>query len=349
MDPGTAARLHGAGGLADRCAAARTGIHRPGRRAGHPGRSGAASAAGCAAYGVFPCGSTDEALARWKSLWQLGHFPEKPIRAYLAAWRDRFWLFHPERPFWQVPAAEIGTEYTAAKLNGELSESGNKLRLFSAYAGAGKAEMGYAQAARWLLYINGYDDTSSKPKGKGLPSPGAGWLGKLGLIQATGKNLFETLMLNLVLLRDGETLWQPALPSWELEHSRSGERTEVPPPDNPAALLTLQSRRLLLHQSGDKVVGYSLLGGDFFNRENAFCEQMTVCADGKKCAALLLAPAPRSRQTILERVSRCICTAARYTPAGYRPLDRRAAKSTKPYFGQKDGGALPHRGRGIRR
>ncbi len=223
-----------------------------------------------------PFRSTDEALARWKSLWQLGHFPEKPIRAYLAAWRDRFWLFHPERPFWQVPAAEIGTEYTAAKLNGELSESGHKLRLFSAYAGAGKAEMGYAQAARWLLYINGYDDTSSKPKGKGLPSPGAGWLGKLGLIQATGKNLFETLMLNLVLLRDGETLWQPALPSWELEHSRSGERTEVPPPDNPAALLTLQSRRLLLHQSGDKVVGYSLLGGDFFNRENAFCEQMTV-------------------------------------------------------------------------
>ena len=46
--------------------------------------------------------------------------------------------------------------------------------------------MSYAQAARWLLYVNGFDDTSAKPKGKNLPSVGAGWLGKLGLIFRTG-------------------------------------------------------------------------------------------------------------------------------------------------------------------
>ena len=73
-------------------------------------------------------------------------------------------------------------EYGAAKLNGEISESSNKLRLFTSYAGQGKTKITYAQATRWLLYINGFDDTSSKPKVKGLPSPGAGWLGKLGLI-----------------------------------------------------------------------------------------------------------------------------------------------------------------------
>ena len=220
--------------------------------------------------------SADGALLRWRSLWQLGHFPEEPICAYLDQWHERFWLFHPERPFWQVPKAKIGTEYSAAKLNGEISESGNKPRIFSAYTGTGKAEMTYAQAARWLLYINGFDDTSAKPKGKGLPSVGTGWLGKLGLIFAQGGTLFETLMFNFVLLRDGASLWGSPVPCWELPEARSTERTEIPQPDDAASLLTLQSRRILLHREPGAVTGYALLGGDFFQRENAFCEQMTL-------------------------------------------------------------------------
>ena len=226
-----------------------------------------------------PLVTTDKALLRWGELWKLGHFPEQPLSDYLDKWQERFWLFHPERPFWQVPEAKIGTEYAASKLNGELSESRNKLRLFSAYAGNGKAELSYAQAARWLLSVNGYDDTSAKPKGKGLPSVGAGWLGKLGYIQAQGKNLFETLMLNLTFLQDAAKLWGENHPCWELDVSRSAERTEIALPDNPAQLLTLQSRRLLLHRQGAKVVGFTLLGGDFFPRENAFAEQMTVWRD----------------------------------------------------------------------
>lgn len=234
----------------------------------------------------------DMALDRWESLWRLKHFPVQPITSYLEKWHERFWLFHPERPFWQVPQAKIGTAYSAAKLNGEISESGNKLRMFTAYSGTGKSALTYAQAARWLLYVNGFDDTSAKPKGKGLPSTGAGWLGKLGLILAQGDTLFETLMLNLVLLKDGEQPWQPPLPCWELEHARSTERTEIPQPDNPAVLLTLQSRRLLLNREGESVTGYTLLGGDFFERENAFCEQMTVwrAAQASKNAPVVYLP-----------------------------------------------------------
>lgn len=239
-----------------------------------------------------PITTPGEAFRRWKSLWQRGHFPEAPIRDYLTRWRDRFWLFDPERPFWQVPGAQIGTAYTSAKLNGEVAESGNKLRLFSAYAGSGKTELTYAQAARWLLYVNGYDDTSAKPKGKDLPSPGAGWLGKLGLIQAVGNNLFETLLLNLTLLQDGVSLWEPNRPCWELDTPKNAERTEIPQPNNPAQLLTLQSRRLLLQRDHGKVIGYVLLGGDFFERENAFCEQMTVwrTIPGKRGAPTVYTP-----------------------------------------------------------
>lgn len=223
-----------------------------------------------------PLTSSDSALLRWKSLWEQGHFPEKPIRDYLSQWHERFWLFHPERPFWQVPEAAVGTGYKASKLNGEISESENKVRLFPMYAGEKKNLLTYAQAARWLLYVNAFDDTSSKPKGKNLPSVGVGWLGKIGLIQAVGKNLFETLLLNMTMLKDGQALWGENKPCWELDLPRNEERSEIAVPDNLAEVLTLQSRRLLLQRKGDKVIGLTLLGGDFFQKENAFAEQMTV-------------------------------------------------------------------------
>ena len=95
-----------------------------------------------------PFEETEDALLRWSELWQLGHFPEQPIRDYLDKWQDRFWLFHPERPFWQVPEAKIGSPFGAKKLNGEVFESENKSSLFSACAGTGKESMDYPQAAR---------------------------------------------------------------------------------------------------------------------------------------------------------------------------------------------------------
>lgn len=223
----------------------------------------------------------DNAVELWMALWDRGKFPDELIRAYLEQYRDRFWLFHPERPFYQVPSAKIGTGYTAAKLNGEMSESSNKIRLFSVRTGDGKNRLTYSEAVRWLLHLNAYDDTSFKSKGKGLPSPGAGWLGKLGLIFAQGSNLFETLMLNMTLLQDGEDKWGEPRPIWE-EELREDERAEIEPPDNPPKLLTLQSRRILLAREGKFVVGYSLLGGDFFEKQDAFFEQMTVWRPDRK-------------------------------------------------------------------
>ena len=189
---------------------------------------------------------TSAAMARkrWKKLWKLGHFPETVIRQYLEQYRERFWLFHPDKPFYQVNEAKKGTEYTAAKLNGEISESGNKIRMFAIRSGEAKSQLTYAEAARWLLFINGFDDTSAKPRQKGLPSPGAGWIGRLGIVEAVGHNLFETLMLNLVFERMGDK-WNENKPVWE-QQPKGAERTEIPMPDNPAELLTLQSRRLLL-------------------------------------------------------------------------------------------------------
>ncbi len=225
-----------------------------------------------------PIKNASEALERWQRLWEFKRFPIEPIKTRLCHYEERFYLFHPERPFYQVAGLDKGTNYTAAKLLGNLSESGNKVRLFPVRTGSGKRSISYAEAARWLLYLNAFDDTSNKPsvRGQNMPSPGAGWLGKLGLIHAIGANLFETLMLNFVLLGDNGEPWGNGKAIWEIDEPRTKERAEIVLPQDQLTLLTLQSRRLLLQREGSRVVGYRLLGGDFFPKENATTEQMTL-------------------------------------------------------------------------
>lgn len=227
-----------------------------------------------------PVRYAEDLLDRWATLWQMGAFPMPIVDAYLLRYEEQFYLFHPTHPFFQVPKPGRATVYTAAKLNGSLSESSNKARLFPDRTGPAKASLDFPEAARWLIHVNGYDDTSAKPSvpKSGLPSVGAGWLGKLGAVYAVGNNLFETLMLNMVLLPDGEDkTWGIEKPVWSLPEPKIAERTPIALPDNQAELLTLQSRRLSLHREQDKVVGFSLLGGDFFEEsDEVFEEQYTL-------------------------------------------------------------------------
>lgn len=226
--------------------------------------------------------SPGEALRRWRAIWDMGRFPEKPIVSYLQEWKDRFYLFCDKRPFFQTEAAKRGTFYSAAKLNGEILESGHKSRIFASYAGREKESMSYAQAARWLLYTNGFDDTSMKPTQKGLPRVGAGWLGKMGIVIPRGGTLFETLMCNLVMLRDDGSIWGKPAPYWEDPEERAGERVPVPQPDNQPQLLTMQSRRIILQREEERVTGFYEIGGDFIDTKDAFVEQMTMWKFTKK-------------------------------------------------------------------
>lgn len=233
-------------------------------------------------YRVDPEGEDDPiedraaAIRRWQALWNAGRFPVQPIRTYLETWKDRFWLFHPEHPFYQVPAAAVGTKFKASKLNGELSESANKMRLFPLRDGEEKETLSYAEAARWLVTLIGFDDSASTKKETGT---GTGWLGDRVNVYAIGENLFETLMLNLVFLKDGKYVWAENIPAWEQPTMTTAKKREIPLPDNQAELLTLQSRRLILSREENRVTGFSSTGGDFFGKEgrvNAFSEQMTL-------------------------------------------------------------------------
>ena len=238
-------------------------------------------------YRVDPEGEDDPiedraaAIRRWQALWNAGRFPVQPIRTYLETWRDRFWLFHPEHPFYQVPAAAVGTKFKASKLNGELSESAHKMRLFPLRDGEEKETLSYAEAARWLVTLIGFDDSASTKKETGT---GTGWLGDRVNVYAIGENLFETLMLNLVFLKDGRYVWAENMPAWEQPTMTTAKKREIPLPDNQAELLTLQSRRLILSREENRVTGFSSTGGDFFGKKgrvNAFSEQMILWRAGK--------------------------------------------------------------------
>lgn len=225
-----------------------------------------------------PLEDEETALERWGALWELKRFPEQPIRDYLEQWKDRFWLFHPERPFWQIAELRNGIEFDGKKLNGERAQSGNKTPLFQSVSGETSESLTYAQAARWLVHQNGYDERGGRPKAGNKPRHGVGWLGQIGFVEVKGKNLFETLMRNMAFPEDDEVIREEQKPCWEWECPRTEQSVEIRVPQNAAELLTLQSRRILLKRSeeGKSVTGYEVLGGDYWSPENAFAEQMTL-------------------------------------------------------------------------
>jgi len=231
-----------------------------------------------------------EALDFWQELWEKGSFPYEKIEHYLAQHEDRFWLFHPDTPFYQAPGLDkrddVFGPFNIAKLNGELSESDNKSRLFSQRSGNEKKSLSYAEALRWLLYFNGYAETFGKLEAKGKtsksdPSVSVGWLGRLGLISAVGDNLFQTLMLNFVLLDSEGCLWEKGKPIWE-KPVNLRERNIITLPASQVELLTLQSRRVLLERNDNRVVAFRFVSGDIFPQEESFTEQMTTWRYGKQ-------------------------------------------------------------------
>lgn len=209
------------------------------------------------------------ALDNWKAIWDAGRLPAAPIERYLTEWHDRFWLFDDESPFYQTKAVEGKSECATAKMIGTLFESNNKARLFSDRIQDGR-NLTYAEAARWLLHLNQFDDIAAKQ-----PTPKRTWCGKLSLIALIGDSLFQTLMLNY--RADYDINREKAeLPAWETDRRQITFNQQIAVPDNQAALLTMQSRNLLLCAEDGVVTAYKLAGGDWFEEDAVFDEQMTL-------------------------------------------------------------------------
>lgn len=256
-------------------------------------------------YGAFVTEEmdTEDALALWKELYELGAFPMDILEEYLGKYRDRFWLFHPEHPFYQSAdflnvlntyrkehgkreGKEDGSRKKSSlpRMIGDLSQSANKVRLFPGRTGKAQEVLSYGEAARWLLHLNGFDDNSGKN-----PTPkGQGYLGQLGLVYARGRSLFETLLLNFVLLDDRNEVVGDINPAakayWEKETFPAVMHL-IPQPRALKELYTLQSRRILLKRNAQhQVYDYESTAGDYFDGDQGLlAEPMTLWAlDTKK-------------------------------------------------------------------
>lgn len=219
-------------------------------------------------------------FGRWKRYWRQGRFPEQAVKGYLETWRERFWLFHQETPFWQVKDLQYGTSYDVECLLGNIKESNNgKTRHhFSMTEGEELNRLSYGEVARWLVHLNAYAvnlKTDKKAPGMGLPV-GVGRLGRLGFIMVNGENLFQILMLNLCACNMDKELWEEPKPVWE-QGVRTGQGCEREAFDNLPELYTMQSRRISLERDeSGRLTGFRAMGGDFCAFEDDFSEPMTI-------------------------------------------------------------------------
>jgi CRISPR system Cascade subunit CasA len=210
----------------------------------------------------------------WEDLW-LSPQPFAPVAAYLERHRDRFDLFHPERPFYQVAGlrTDKGEVAPLARIVADVPVG----EPFFAMRRPGVERLTYAEAARWLLHAHAFDtsgiksamagDTRGKA-GKVYPL-GVGSLGTLGGVFAEGATLRETLLLNLIALeetgaeRDASAgtdmpVWRRPVPLGPGERDGRGRAR----PAGLRDLYTWQSRRIRLHTEDGAVTGVVLGYGD---------------------------------------------------------------------------------------
>lgn len=134
----------------------------------------------------------DEAL----DLCERGEFAKRPIQDYLDRYRDRFFLFHDAAPFLQIADLPEEDPKPWTYLLPERS-SGNNPTLFDHTMDDRPPLASYAEAARALITHQTFN-TGGLLKRLGVTSTKAAPLAKAAVFLPTGRNLFKTLVLNLV-------------------------------------------------------------------------------------------------------------------------------------------------------
>ncbi|WP_026925593.1 type I-E CRISPR-associated protein Cse1/CasA [Glycomyces arizonensis] len=215
---------------------------------------------------------------QWRALWRSERLPVDDIAAYLADWRDRFDLLHPETPFYQVGGLEPAGKGKTS-LTGFLADMPVGNPYFRMREPESTDRIGFAEAARWLVHCQAFDSSGIKPGargddrvkgGKGYPI-GPGSCGRYGGVYALGDDLRETLLLNLiaqdsVYVRfddDDRPVWERSPQTASIEE-RPGKDDNWPSgrPLGPLDLYTWQSRRIRFHFDDEGVTGALVCQGD---------------------------------------------------------------------------------------
>lgn len=229
------------------------------------------------AYRVAAPADEDE----WIDLFDEG-LPTEAMANYLEQWRDRFYLFGGRYPFMQVADLRTAKD-SVSGLEKLIADVPNGEQFFTTRHGRALACIPPSEAARWLVHAQAYDPSgirsgavgdSQVKGGKGYPI-GPSWCGHLGLVWLKGKDLDETLVLNLIPadaagLRGVESSTEWGACSWEAaepENAVRGDYSLLDPSGTPRdvsipRLLTWHSRRIRLVGDSSGVTGVVLAQGD---------------------------------------------------------------------------------------
>ncbi|MFT8458240.1 MAG: type I-E CRISPR-associated protein Cse1/CasA [Liquorilactobacillus ghanensis] len=234
----------------------------------------------------------DDLLDTWTTLYQNGHFTDI-VTKYLKLYNDRFSMFG-EHPFYQVTESEYNQfvpsnkqikdgngpgKVAVRQINRQVSESANTPAIFSPKSGEFKNSIKIDELVRWLITYQNFTGVTDKTKIKTTEkfSVSRGWLYQLNPVFAEGKTIFQTLMLNMILMREDKMFYSQK-PVWEYESIKTyvNERMKQQLPKNIAELYTSWSRLLHIHwnQRGQPI--FFSAGIPMFNNEDVFIEPMTT-------------------------------------------------------------------------
>jgi CRISPR system Cascade subunit CasA len=217
--------------------------------------------------------SDDESVDLWESWWRAGSLPVAEIHSYLNSYRERFYLLHAEAPFMQVAGLHTASG-NASGLVKLIADVPDGHQYFTTRSGREIESLSLAEAARWLVHCHAFDSAGIKTGavgdsrvkgGKGYSIGYPAFAGNLGIVIAEGADLFETMMLNLPLLLSGRP---PDLPIWERAPLTAAASKDHPLPVGPADAFTWPSRRVVLHESGGRVVNVQISNGDLLGPQN---------------------------------------------------------------------------------
>ena len=194
-------------------------------------------------------------------LFEAGRFPEDPVIDYLDAHRERFWLFHPEAPFWQIPDLPKDDPLPWTRLRSEFA-SGNNPTLFSHVYDDAPPSTPLAEAVRSLAAHQTFAP-GGLIRRLGVGSCVAAPLTTAAAFIAEGKNLFETLTFALGVYRpDGDRpFWEePPLRAKDVSAAADGKPKTRRRLVGRTRVYTWMSRGVRLLPDGDGMVRYIAYG-----------------------------------------------------------------------------------------
>ena len=189
-------------------------------------------------------------MEEWGNLFNNGRWNMGRLEEYFEKWHHRFDLFDTIYPFYQVAGLPVDKATTIARITHEYSV-GNNPTFFDHNYDSSPPHFTPAQSARYLVGIQAFSLAglisyeANKPQNKNSKQ---GPLANAAVILACGKNLFQTLMFNLLRLDgpSGEPFdfdHKSDIPAWERDKPTGPDERY---PDGYIDLLTWQSRRILL-------------------------------------------------------------------------------------------------------